>query len=454
MHARFPDIVDTEPEVLAHHLTEAGKADSAIPLWQKAGLLALKRAALTEAIGHLTKGLELVSTLPPSSERDASELTLRNMLGTTWVALKGWPASEVQTAFLPALPLAKSRGQPAALLPILQGVWVNVLTRGQVQESLSWVKELFDAAAVTDDSDIEIASHGAALNTYFWLGELVTARLHGEQMLLLYDEKKHRRVLDDPKTTLGICAAHWTWMLGYADQAVRISDDTSAHARRRGYPFGLGWALTLGAEPFDFRYEPEKLRTRAEECERLGREYRMPVLWAMLAPITSGVALIHGGQSVEGVPLLKAGLTEWEGTGGKLHNPYWKAVLAEGMAELGDRDGALQLIDEQIEDIERPACGERAHYSDILRLKATMLSLKGDLEGAEQIYLNSLAWARHQQAKSWELRTSTSLARLWQRQGKRRNAYELVSPVYGWFTEGFDTRDLLDAKALLKDLTR
>ena len=126
--------------------------------------------------------------------------------------------------------------------------------------------------------------------------------------------------------------------------------------------------------------------------------------------------------------------------------------MAEAMALTGDLDNALRLIDEQIDQIERPGWEERLHYAEILRLKGWMLSLKGDLEGAERNFLTSLGWARRQQAKSWELRTSTSLARLWQRQGKRREAYDLLAPVYGWFTEGFDTPDLRAAKALLREL--
>jgi predicted ATPase len=126
--------------------------------------------------------------------------------------------------------------------------------------------------------------------------------------------------------------------------------------------------------------------------------------------------------------------------------------LAEGMALAGDLDNALQLLDEQIAQIERPGWEERLHYAEILRLKGWMLSIKGDLEAAERSFLASLDWARRQQAKSWELRTSTSLARLWQSQGKHRDAYALLAPVYGWFTEGFDTKDLQEAKVLLAEL--
>ena len=288
------------------------------------------------------------------------------------------------------------------------------------------------------------------------MGNLIESVEHGDQVLALYDGEKHRKLVDllnhDPKTLVGVYSSICTWMLGYSDRAVRLNDEKDAHARRRAHPFDLGFALTVGAEVFDYRCEPDELRKRAEECERLGRDNNMPVLWALLAPLGYGVALIREGKAAEGVAPLKAGLTLWDASGGKVRSPYLKAVLADGMAHSGDIDGALQLIDEQIAQVERPDWEERLHYAGILRLKGWMLSLKGDLEGAERNYLASLDWAREQQAKSWELRTSTSLARLWQTQGKRKEAHDLLAPIYGWFTEGFDTKDLQEAKALLSEL--
>jgi predicted ATPase len=225
-----------------------------------------------------------------------------------------------------------------------------------------------------------------------------------------------------------------------------------AHTRQRAHPFDYGFALAIGSEVFDFRGEPEKVRMRAEECERIGRDNSMPVLWAMMAPVKSGMALIREGKAAEGVDRLKAGLTIWDASGGKVLTPYIKAVLAQGMAMLGDIDGALELIDEQLAQVERPGWEERVHYAEILRLKGWMLSLRGDLQGAERNYRASLSWAREQQAKSWELRTSTSLAKLWQAQGKQKQALDVLSPIYEWFTEGFDTKDLKEAKALLEEL--
>ncbi|MGA8110706.1 MAG: hypothetical protein WB974_14810, partial [Acidobacteriaceae bacterium] len=456
IEVRFPNIKTTEPEVLAHHLTAAGLAAAAIPLWQAAGELALKRVAPNEAIAHLNQGLELVSALPRSSERDASELRLRSRLGTAWLALNGWPAPEVWTSLHPALALAKSLGRHDALAPILWGLTMNVMTQGRVAEALPWAQEMLAMAETTGDADLLITGHTIACACYFWAGDLNKAVEHANKVLDLYDAETHRHLADvlyrDPKTSAGIFSSISTWILGYPDRALRLSDEKDAHARRRGHPFDLGFALSRGPHDFDHRFTHEDLRKRAEECDRLGRENSLPVLWAFLAPFSHGQALIREGKPTEAIAPLKAGLTFWDARGGKGGSPTRKAFLAEGMALTGDLDNALQLIDEQIIQIERPGWEERLHYAEILRLKGWMLSLKGDPDGAERNFLASLDWAHRQQAKMWELRSSTSLARLWQCQGKRQDAYELLAPVYGWFTEGFDTKDLQEAKSLLAEL--
>jgi predicted ATPase len=184
----------------------------------------------------------------------------------------------------------------------------------------------------------------------------------------------------------------------------------------------------------------------------VARENSLPFLTESLVPICSGGALIRKGQVAEGIGSLKRGHAAWEAGGGRQGTPQAKSVLAEGMAQLGDHAGALVLIDEVIAQIERPGWEERHYYAEALRIRGWLLSLKGDPAGAERCYVASLDWARTQQAKSWELRTVTSYARLMRDHGRAREAYLLLAPVYGWFTEGFDTRDLKEAKALLEEL--
>jgi tetratricopeptide (TPR) repeat protein len=184
----------------------------------------------------------------------------------------------------------------------------------------------------------------------------------------------------------------------------------------------------------------------------VARENSLPFVTEVLVRLQFGVALIRKGEFTAGVASLKAGWAIWENGGGRL-GIHLKSVLAEGMAQLGDLDGALDLIGEIIAQIERPGWEERHYYAETLRIKGWVLSLKGDLEGAERNYLASLDRARQQQAKSWELRAATSYARLMCDQGRIREAYDLLEPIYGWFTEGFDTLDLKQAKALLDKLT-
>ena len=191
---RWPQIEATEPELLAHHYTEAKEPQKAIPLWQRAGGLALKHLAVTEAIAHLNKALDLTVSLPPSGERDDRELNSRILLGTAWF-LRGWVVQEVWNTLHPALALANSLRRNDALLPILCGLYINVLCSGRTPESLRWVREIQDAAEAYHDPDLLILGHYAATNAYFWLGELLEAREHADRVLALYSEERHGNLL-------------------------------------------------------------------------------------------------------------------------------------------------------------------------------------------------------------------------------------------------------------------
>ena len=454
--ANFPQTAATEPELLAHHLTAAGQAAAAIPFWQQAGTLAIRRLALKEAIAHLNQGMELIGTLPPSPERDGKELDLRTPLGTAWMALKGWPAPEVWSSLHPALGLAKSLGRHDALLPIYHGLWVYVLVQGRTAESLDWVNEMLATAEASGDPALLLVGHREACGTHFYRGDLTQSRAHGDRVIALYSEEQHRHLVDimntDPKSVVGIFISLGTWMLGYPDRAVQGIHASVAHARRRGHPFDLGYALTWGSYVWDFRCEPEQALARIEEAERLGRAHSLPFISDVLAQLFKCLAWLRAGRLAEGIPQLRGALKTYNAHGNEINMPYLRAVLAEGLALSGDSEGGLRLLEESLTQIARPGWEERCHLAEILRLKGWMLTLQGDLDGAEQNYLASLDWARQQQAKSWELRTATSLARLWQSQDKKAEAHKLLSDVYNWFTEGFDTKDLQEAKALLGEV--
>lgn len=419
--ARFPQIRQTEPEILAHHLTEADETLAAIQLWQQAGKLAQNRLAVSEAVSHLNKGLCLVKTLPAADERDASELELRLLLGPAYMMQKGYAAAEIWDCVHPTRALATRlrRNDLLTSIPIL--LQSNVMTQGRVAESLLIVQEMLETGNRTGDSDLLIWAHEAAANCYSWIGRFIESLEHSDIALALYDQEKRRHDNPDSIHNVEILARLVkigpTWALGYPDRAVQLFDETVAVASEHAHPFELGYVLARGSEVFDYRGESEVQRQHIEAIERLGRDNNLPALWALYAPTRSGVAYIR-----------------------------------EGMAQLGDIDGVLQVIGESIEQVERPGWQERNYYAEILRLKGWMHRLKDDVKLAEISYQASLECARGQQAKSWELRTATSLARLWIQQGRHRDASGLLEPIYNWFTEGLETADLKQARSLLDSL--
>jgi hypothetical protein len=454
---QFPQTIEMQPEFVAHHYTEAGLPAQAISYWQQAGELASKRLAFKEAIAHLTQGMALIGTLPSSPKRDEEELDLRTRLGMAWLALKGWAASEVWTSLHPALRLAKSLSRHDALLTIYWGLSEYVMVQGRVAESLDWVKEILATAVASGDPDLLIVAHWEAGIAHFWRGDLAQSRVHDDKVLALYNEEQHRHLADlmntDPKSDVGVHGSLGTWMQGYPERAVQLCNANDAHARRHGHSFfDLGWVLTGGGLLWDLLGEPVRLLERAEEAEQLGRAHSLPFISDVLAQVMKGIAWLRAGRLVEGIPQLRDAIGTWTAHGSKLWTPYWRAVLATGLAVSGDLAGGLRLVEESLTQIRQPGWEECWALAEILRIKGWMLALQGELACAEQQYLASLAVAREQRAKSWELRTSTSLARLWQQQGRRAEAHRLLSEVYNWFTEGFDTKDLQEAQALLEEL--
>lgn len=456
LETHFPERKDTEPELLARHLTAAGQAAAAIAYWQKAGRIALKRLALREAIAHLNSGMELITAMPPSATRDELELNLRTALGTATIALKGWTSSDVWSAFHPALALAKSLRRDDTLLPIYLGLWVYQLCQCRIGETLAWSGEMLASAQASGDSDLLIVGHRAACATYFYRGDFVTAREHGEQVFALYDEVKHHPIANitnvDPKTSAGIHMALGAWILGYPQRALEISNETEAHARRRGHPFDIGWALTFGAMVWNFRSEPAQVFARVDEGERLGRTHRLPFITEVLAYGLRAIALLRDGSLEEGIPKMGSAIERWRAGGGELSLPYYRALLAEGFALKGDLDRGLRLIDDCVAQIARPTWEERWYAPELPRLQGWMLQQQNKLAAAQACYLSAIDAARLLKAKSWELRAATNLAQLWLSQDQRLQARELLAPIYEWFGEGDDTVDLKTAKNLLEQL--
>jgi class 3 adenylate cyclase/tetratricopeptide (TPR) repeat protein len=457
LEGQFADIVERRPELLARHCTEAGLIEKAAYLWGKAGQRSLDLVALPEAVAYLREGLAIIERLPPSADRDSLELALREPLHAAWLQWRGWASPEVGANATAILHLAQRQNRPQSLLVGLWGTWINTITQGRVAESPQWAQRLLTEGNQSGNIDLQILGHRASLSSHFYLGELKEALEQRHKVLALYDPQRAARWREltgnDVRTAVGVFSSQALWMLGYPDQASQMSDQLDADSRRLGHPFDIGWASTWGAYVFDYRCEPDRLLARVHEAERVGREQSIPVFNKVLVPAGEGLALLRKGELLEAISLLERGIEGWRATGGFLNLPYLKCALAEALSRQSDVEGGLRLLDECVDQIEKPGWHERVWLAEILRVKGWVLMRRGRRTEAEAQLRASIECARRQQARSWELRSSTTLAQLFIECGQRDPARQLLAPIYDWFTEGFDTRDLKEAKALLEALT-
>ena len=457
LESQFADIAERHPELLARHCTEAGLIEKAAGLWGKAGQRSLDRSALQEAVAYLQQGLGIIERLPPSADRDSLELTLREPLHSARLRWRGWASLEVRANATAILQLAQRQGRPQSLLVGLWGMWVNTITQGRVAETPDWARRLLAEGNQSGNIDLQILGHRASLSSHFYLGELNEALEQRDKVLALYDPRRAARWREltgnDVRTAVGVFSSQALWMLGYPDQAAQMSDQKDADSRRLEHPFDIGWALTWGTYVFDYRCEPDRLLARVHEADRIGREQSIPVLSKVLVPAGEGLARLRKRQLPEAISLLERGIEGWRATGGHLNLPYLKSALAEALSRQGDVETGLRLLDECLDQIERPGWHERVWLAEILRLKGWVLMRQGRRTEAETQLRASIQCARRQQAKSWELRSSKTLAELLIERGQRDAARQLLAPIYGRFTEGFDTLDLKEAKALLAGLT-
>jgi class 3 adenylate cyclase/tetratricopeptide (TPR) repeat protein len=458
LESDFADRVTKAPEWLAHHHTQAGHLTQAIPLWRKAGSLAVGRVALKEAVAHFQKGLMLIDQLAPSQERDSLELTIREPLNAAWTGLQGWAAPEVGINAAATLRLAETQGNRRSLLLAIWWMWTNTITQGRIADSLPWVERLLAGGHEAGDIDLQIFGHATAMVQHFLSGRLVEAREQADRALALYDPQRAERWIQltghDLRTFVEVYACQLTWVLGFPEQARQQSDQARAHAHSDGHAFNLVWALTFSAYVFAYRREPERFLERVDEADRLAREQGLAFIYEVSVPQARGIAELQNGRPREAVSLLRQGIEHWTRSGGNVRIPLLKSALAQAVALEGDLGAAQELIEECLEQIERPAGQERLWLAEVLRCKGWILMRQGRTQEAETQLRAAIECARRQQAKSWELRSATTLATLLASNGRRDEARDLLLPVYSWFTEGADTKDLIEARALIERLYR
>ncbi|HTS53678.1 MAG TPA: adenylate/guanylate cyclase domain-containing protein [Burkholderiales bacterium] len=454
---RFPSKADTEPELLAHHYTEAGLTTAAIPYWQKAGELAQKRVALQEAIGHFERGLGLVHQLPPSRDRDTYELQLRALLSMAWLALQGWAYPAVAEHLEPAYALEEVLTPGQHSLRVLWGLWVHRLASGQTRQSLPMAEELLQQAHLRGDEEMRQAGLWGLVTTHYWLGQFEKSIEYADVIIDQYDLAGHRPLADalnhDPKTVALQYKAASLGQLGFADTAARLMHETLEHARARGHAFDHAWALYFAmAEFYAFQRDAAAIETLLAEFDPFVREQRLLVFEQMLGPYCGAIRDLLREKPENADQALRELTPGCEAA--RLGQVLCAMKTLRALAALLTRqpDLSLTLVDEVLAQIMEPSCGLDYLRAEVLRVKGLALQAKGDLDDAETSFRSAIELAHSQKAKRSELRASTSLARLCQSRGEYREAHKLLAAVYNWFTEGHDTRDLREAKALLEEL--
>jgi class 3 adenylate cyclase/predicted ATPase len=452
---RFPDTAETQPELLAHHYTEAGLTEQAIAYWQRAGQHASDRSAYLEAISHLTTGSELLKTLPETPEHTQQALTLYLGLGAALHVTKGQAAPEVEHAYTQARALCQQVGETPELVPVLLGLWRYYNTRAQLHTARELGETLLRLAQRTDDPALAVIAHYALGVTWLRLGALPAARPHLEDGIARYTPDQRTalvfRMGNDPGVSCRANAAMTLWLLGYPAQALARLHDAVALAHELSHPITLAWARCWAAVVSQFRRDVPTVYEQAEAAIALSTEQGF-TQWAALGTSLRGWALAMQGQDEEGMARVRQGTATWLATGATLNVPYLCTLLADVCDHLGHPADGLQALAEAHTLVEQHE--ERYWEAEIHRLRGVLLlrQTMPQQEEAETWLQRALDVARRQEAKSLELRAAMSLGRLWQQQGKRQEAHGLLAPVYNWFTEGFDTADLQDAKALLEAL--
>ncbi len=459
MVEQFPDETKTRPEFVAHHYTEAGLDPQAIEYWERAGQRAVERSAHVEAMAHLTKGLKALKTLPETPERAERELALQLALGAPLQATKGYAAPERKHAYGRAWELCQQVGETPQRFAVLFGLWQCYAMGAEWRTARAVGEQLLSLAQRQPDPGYLLEAHRALAFTLLWLGEFVSALAHAEQGMALYDSRQHHAHAflygQDPGMSCRSYAAEALWGLGYPDKALVRSSEALAIAKERSHPYSVAWALGHVAIVHQLRREAPATQERAEATMMLCKEQGFPFYLAM-GTLLRGWARAEQGAREEAVGQIRQGFAAWRSTGTDACQVYISVLLAEaqgkiGQAEAGLRVG-LRVLTEALALVDK--MGERFYAVELHRLQGELLLQKAvpDAPQAETSFREALSIARHQQAKSLELRAAMSLARLRQRQGKRVEARDLLAPIYGWFTEGFDTPDLKDAEALLDNL--
>jgi predicted ATPase len=455
LEEQFSEMAESQPELLAYHCTEAGLMEQAVSYWHKASQRAIERSAHMEAIAQLRQGLALLQTLSETRERVQREVDLHITLGASLLATKGYAAPEVRETYTRARQLCEHLDNPRQIFMVLRGLWNYYQGRAEYQQARALGEQLLALAQQAQDSAMFLAAHRTLGATLYYSAAVAAAHTHFAQGIALYDLQQHRASTflygEDAGVVCRTLDAKTLWLLGYPNQGLIQSQEALALAYQIVHPFSLGFALSNTTIFYHLRREGRAIQEHTAAVLSISPEQLSPQGQAAGA-LLHGLLLVQQGQAQEGIAQLTRGLTAWRASGAEIGRPYWLMHIAEAHGMLGEPAVGLMVLTEALALVD--TTGERLHESELYRCKGELLlqhSCDNQAE-AEGCFHQAIHIAQSQQAKSWELRAATSLARLWQQQGKRDEARQVLGDVYNWFTEGFDTADLQDAKALLEEL--
>jgi predicted ATPase len=452
LEGQFPKIVGTQPELLALHCAEAGLVEKAVGYWLKAGQQAFARCAMSEAVAQLHKGLGLLSKIPDGAARQEREIDLQITLGNALGAIKGHSAQEPGEVFARARQLCEQLGR-APNLRILIGQFSSSLVRGELEQAERHAKDTLCLGEARNDAIWKRAGLNAGGAACFYLGKFIDARAYYENALSLWDPM-HRASATSPEDPYvsGLTYLFRTLLcLGYVDQGRLRRDEALAEARRLT-PHTLAFTLCqawLGDREIEQVKAAQTMLRSADEVLAITSERGFPLYFG-LGHIMRGWCLGAVGQAAEGIPLILKGVAIWRATGANLMTPSYLVTLAEVYGMAARPDEGLDRIAEAAELVE--TTHERWAEAEMHRVRGTLLLSMHEPAAAEDSFQQALAVAGRQSARFWQLRAALDLTRLWRDQGKRTEARDLLAPIYSWFTEGFDTPVLKEAKALLDTL--
>jgi adenylate cyclase len=445
---------------LAWHFQAAGIAEKAIHYLRQAGEKAVQLSAYQEGVAHLTRGLALLLALPDSDdaerrlERAQQELALQLALGIAWRSIEGY-GPEAEAAYTRARELCQQTENTSQLCQVLGKLSILHFVRAEHQKAREFAEEALSLAQQAEDPLHIALGHWYLGSVLLCLGEYTAARTHFEPMISFYEPQQHHRSLvflrgSDAGTIALAYDACCLWCLGYPERALKQSQEALALTRELGHPFSLVEVLYFaGCLLNETRRDGQALKDDAEELISLSNE--LAPGWSAEGISLRGEALVMLGQVREGMAQLREGLAAYRSFRGLRHLPGRLCFLAEAQAQSGHPEEGLATLAEALALVEET--GERHWEAELYRLRAELLLMQGDDTEAEASLHKAIEVARRQNAKSWELRATVSLCRLWQEQGRTDKARQMLAEIYNWFTEGFDTTDLIEAKRLLEELS-